>query len=58
MGIHSCVYMICGRCWWFIGDYTAMRGTDTEAPDISLVNALPEHRATRAAIEVEHEHGE
>jgi hypothetical protein len=46
-------------CGWYVGDYTLMSTTDVEAPGLRLVDALPESRVTRAALEAEHdEHDE
>ena len=39
---------------WYVGDYTRMRETDIEVPGFHIVNVLPEHSSTRAALENEY----
>ena len=39
---------------WYVGDYTRMRESDIEVPGFHVVNVLPEHSSTRAALENEH----
>lgn len=49
--VDPCFYEPDPGCAWYIGDYTNMRETDVQVPDVSIINMLPAQRATRAVLQ-------